>query len=336
MVGEIVAVDAQVLERLKNGSFQGVVHSVFARVVNIASRNGTEEALYPLAHREGDGGPGCLIAAVEDFSLLPIGQGDAVRVMHACLLVGEAVFRFHHAVPRQAERLAYPADTACLRRNLRFLADLRLFPGAVGALGGEKAEQTPFARKVRRLLLERAYALAAALQDGNETEAAERAACLLGFGPGLTPSGDDILLGLSAALAVENAPGASLCHFRRAVTEQAARATNLISAAGIREAARGRMRASIAAFVRALLHEDCESARRRLQQVLEIGSSSGADIAWGIVLGMEVNLFLGCPMGAGHSMFCQPGAITTKKPFPLRAFPFSPAWLRPVPGHARQ
>jgi hypothetical protein len=289
MTWRVLSADAQVLERLRGGSFKGVVHSVFARTVNIAPSGGDVGDLCPLVHRESDAGPGCMLAEVRDFSHLPLGQGDEARVEEGCLRIGQAGFSFREALPRQPEHLAYPVDTGRLRRNLRALDPARP-PGR-----GRAAEETPFTREARRLLVGRARALEAALKSGREAEASRYVAGLLGLGPGLTPSGDDILLGLSATLALEGAPGARFHSFRGFVAEQACVATNLISAAGIREAVKGRTRTVIADFIRALLYGDPASAKSRLKQVLELGSSSGADMAHGIFLGMEVNLFLGGP-----------------------------------------
>ncbi|MQA86184.1 MAG: DUF2877 domain-containing protein [Streptosporangiales bacterium] len=131
-------------------------------------------------------------------------------------------------------------------------------------------------------------------------DAAER---IVGLGPGLTPSGDDMLAGLLVALRVLGgavAEGADTAGGRggeaageeavwlagwlgAAVTPYADTRTTTLAATLLHCAAQGRPSAEMAAVLRALAgHEPLEPAATRL---LATGHTSGADLTWGLLTG---------------------------------------------------
>jgi hypothetical protein len=130
-------------------------------------------------------------------------------------------------------------------------------------------------------------ALVAALREHDVDALAERAANMIGLGPGLTPSGDDVLVGLLAALHVPGAPGEALRGIGLRIAKDAAGGTSAVSAAALREARRARARAIV------VLLRCCTAAPTRfraLAAVLAIGATSGADIATGVACALEAQL----------------------------------------------
>jgi Protein of unknown function (DUF2877) len=135
--------------------------------------------------------------------------------------------------------------------------------------------------------------LAAAAGDHDASVAA--AAGLLGRGPGLTPSGDDVLAGYLAGAA---AFGLDATALRRAVAVLAPARTTALSAALLWHAARGQCIDELAAVAAVLasqprhdgepagnvLHQQAERAVSRL---LRVGHSSGAALARGLVIAAE-------------------------------------------------
>jgi hypothetical protein len=149
------------------------------------------------------------------------------------------------------------------------------WPGA----GPDAADHLPpvVAARVRRL----GEALTAGDKPGC-TSAADR---LLGLGPGLTPSGDDVLAGLFLAAALQPYPLDALgAH----VTARAGTATTALSAALLRCAVRGVGCPEAVAFVDAVGgHADVPAAYRRLAR---IGHTSGRDLAAGVQLAARLAL----------------------------------------------
>ncbi|MEZ0072604.1 DUF2877 domain-containing protein [Planotetraspora sp. GP83] len=121
--------------------------------------------------------------------------------------------------------------------------------------------------------------------------AAER---LIGLGPGLTPSGDDMLAGLLVALRhlglAAGVPRAVwLADWLAAtVTYDARTRTTPISATLLHCAARGEASQEVLGVLRGVAgHQPLEPAAHRL---LRLGHTSGADMAWGVHIGLSAVL----------------------------------------------
>ncbi|MEV4460323.1 DUF2877 domain-containing protein [Microbispora sp. NPDC004025] len=139
-------------------------------------------------------------------------------------------------------------------------------------------------------LLERGC-LAGSLLDS--ITAAER---LIGLGPGLTPSGDDMLAGLLVALrhlgAAAGVPRAVWLAdwLAAAVTYDARTRTTPVSATLLHCAARGEASPEVTGVLRGVAgHQPLEPAAHRL---LRLGHTSGADLAWGVQIGLSAVLAL--------------------------------------------
>ncbi|WP_344841731.1 DUF2877 domain-containing protein [Nonomuraea dietziae] len=130
--------------------------------------------------------------------------------------------------------------------------------------------------------------------EGPWTAAAEQ---LVGLGPGLTPSGDDVLAGLLVALRhlgsaakVERAVWLA-DWLAAAVTFDAGTRTTPISATLLHCAARGEASPEVSAVLRGITGQQAlEPALRRL---LQLGHTSGADLAQGVRIGLDSVLALG-------------------------------------------
>ncbi|MCP9971657.1 DUF2877 domain-containing protein [Actinomadura madurae] len=122
----------------------------------------------------------------------------------------------------------------------------------------------------------------------------------MGLGPGLTPSGDDILCGLLVALRLV---GEAVRHggtavrladwLGAAVTADAGTRTTALAATLLHCAAGGHAGAEVTAVLRCVAgHEPASAAVRRL---LAVGHTSGADLAHGVLTGCRAVLALTAP-----------------------------------------
>jgi hypothetical protein len=275
--------DARLLQAWRRGAPGGRVHSVFARAINVETRPG---ALWTLACRALGDGPGALVVDAAEFQPFGVARGDGVRVHGIALMVGERLSIALDGVrPWECVLPRWPDDDSHVAVNLaRAKRELEAH------LAADKDEQTPLAAHASARLAGRVDALAAALRENDVDAFAERAANIIGLGPGLTPSGDDVLVGLLAALHVPGRPCEAMRGIGRRIARDAAGGTNAVSAAALREAARGRVREPIVVLLRALLHEGPDAVSRALAAVLEIGAASGADIATGVACALETQL----------------------------------------------
>ncbi|MFC7649684.1 DUF2877 domain-containing protein [Streptosporangium lutulentum] len=113
---------------------------------------------------------------------------------------------------------------------------------------------------------------------------------LVGLGPGLTPSGDDVLAGLLVALRhLGTAAGAGRAVWladwlAAAVTFDARGRTTPISATLLHCAARGEASGEVLAVLRGLAGR--QSLEPALHRLLQLGHTSGADLACGLRIGL--------------------------------------------------
>jgi Protein of unknown function (DUF2877) len=131
-------------------------------------------------------------------------------------------------------------------------------------------------------LLPRAGFEAHPLVERGELEGA--AAVLAGLGPGLTPSGDDVLGGV---LFARRAVGGSEVEARLAAVAESVR-TNTIARAFLRWAARGQALSPVHELVEAAVRGDPDAAGSAARALAAVGESSGADFALGLRWGIMI------------------------------------------------
>ncbi|MFC4590386.1 DUF2877 domain-containing protein [Sphaerisporangium corydalis] len=146
--------------------------------------------------------------------------------------------------------------------------------------------------------------LARGCAEGSLTAAITATEQLMGLGPGLTPSGDDMLAGVMVALrqfgrATGVARAVWLADWLAATVAFDARTrTTPISATLLHCAAQGQACAEALAVLRGLAgHQPLEPAVRRL---LRLGHTSGADLAWGLRTGLSSVIALGGRLSAAR------------------------------------
>ncbi|MFN7986342.1 MAG: DUF2877 domain-containing protein [Thermoanaerobaculia bacterium] len=176
-------------------------------------------------------------------------------------------------------RASLVLDLACILLPARTRA---LLSGGVGEAGSVDA-------LVLRWAHARLFALAAALVSGEIRVGAYRpdAGALTGLGPGLTPTGDDLLVGL-AAMAVRLAAGGlvdprSVAAYSAALSLLPAEETTTAAAHLVRNASHGHFPAVLAAAVETIgnPHAATESLRAVTGRLTATGAHSGADLLAG-------------------------------------------------------
>ena len=109
---------------------------------------------------------------------------------------------------------------------------------------------------------------------------------LAGFGPGLTPSGDDVLMGLAHAFFVPF-PAEQAAAFARVLAEGAAQRTTTLSAAWLRSAAAGEAGILWHQLIEAAAGGSEREIRRVVTRILQVGHTSGADAISGFLEGIR-------------------------------------------------
>lgn len=186
-------------------------------------------------------------------------------------------------------------QAAALARGVRALEDELTAAGALTAAGpaggGLAGHPDP-------------GGLAAACAAGDLAGAVEAAERIVGLGPGLTPSGDDILCGLLVSLrliggAVRHGDAAVRLAdwLGAAVTADAGTRTTALAATLLHCAAAGGAGAEVAAVLRFVAgHEPPgRTGQGAVRRLLSVGHTSGTDLAHGVLAGCRAALALTAP-----------------------------------------
>ncbi len=125
--------------------------------------------------------------------------------------------------------------------------------------------------------------LVAALARRDLGGAVAAAQPLLGLGPGLTPAGDDMLVGMLAAVRHLAADGDVAGAWGSEIAARAGEGTTSLSATLLRLASRGQILPQVGQVLQALATGS--GLRRALHGLLAVGHSSGPEMAWGLLWG---------------------------------------------------
>ena len=246
---------------------EGVVQGVYRHSVNVE----TGGLLFTLLHPTADSGPACAILdRSADFAALDIAPGDAVRWAGGALTLGDLRLDLSGAAVCDcrfgAGRLPVPGPAAA--RRLKAL----LAPAA-------RQNAARWGEELREALDLRAQAVCAAMEQ--RADPAGAVGRLVGFGPGLTPSGDDILTGFYAALRVLGGGAADLRELEAALAACAGRTTR-VGGWMLTCALDGRWRASLQAVIAACADPALTGLPAAVDSLLAVGASSGYDMCSGV------------------------------------------------------
>ncbi len=169
--------------------------------------------------------------------------------------------------------------------------------GLAALAGGVDAEaassKAPGSNADESFLLHTARPAAAHLLDGvmrQQMPAVRQGASgLIGLGPGLTPSGDDLLIGFMAATSILGEPIGLASEWyprvHRELLTIARGRTNKISITWMEYAQQGEVAEHIGHLFQALVGEDARQVESTALTVLKTGATSGADLLAGVILG---------------------------------------------------
>ncbi|WP_353946320.1 DUF2877 domain-containing protein [Streptomyces sp. HUAS MG91] len=283
--------DAALLDRLRTATGQGRVHSVFTRVVNLLTPDGT---LVTLAARDTGDAPRTLVVDLADWTGTPLAAGQPVTFAPGKLTLGTGPLHVTStgAWPWRATppSLAHLAPGALARIADR-LDRLNQEFGPRGGMLGPVPGAGPLEQAVARALDAGRTILLTALRTGaDDAEIRRGVLALLGLGPGLTPAGDDFLTGLTFVAALPGAVPTGLVPTVRAVLAEHRGRTTDVSHATLTEAADARVRAELIDVLRQSADDGPppRTPHDPVRRLLAIGHTSGSDTLSGLVAGLHL------------------------------------------------
>jgi len=241
----------------------GLVHSVFVRAVNLMIR---AEMWTLLAGDKADLPFGIRVASA-DFDVLGLRSGDPVNVRAGFVGIGSG--SSCRVIDCRAAPRWLPAPHTKTEPGLAG----RLAAVAIAASGRSWYDSARMAQAVKSAL-----EISAALGDV--------LAKVVGRGPGSTPSGDDVLVGILAVLnsPASGAPGARAAESLGRAMLPVLGATTDVSGQLLRQAVNGLFSRDVHELILALLgNPDPQQLLNTIRRVIETGVTSGADTCMGLL-----------------------------------------------------
>jgi len=301
---EASSVGRTAYSRLKEGE-KGTVQGVFSSAINIFFAGG----LVSLVPEEVQEGPLNvtlrLTVGVSGMSCLGASDGDNVTVHDFAFKIGNRrVVSFGSArIYSPRRKFALPMlESDEVEANVEVVRKTALHFGNMAGLGElltlitpRGVERTPKSLNIfASAALDRIIRFEQAFRSQKKTGLTHAVRDLIGLGPGLTPSSDDMLAGL-VLLRVLYATNYG-CKKRpsqllpQVIAEEVSGRTTVISEEFLRQAALGNGNEPVMRLCEALLTGGRDLAERETRRVLAIGETSGTDTVLGILLGTMLSM----------------------------------------------
>jgi Protein of unknown function (DUF2877) len=277
------------------------VHSAFRTAFNLVTPDGD---LLGVVSAPAGNGPATIVldpvtsGSAFDSLLIP---GDPAWLTGQRLVFGEvlvvdlgrvklwdpAPIRRARWAPENETRLAHVAKIASGLAPTEGLSPL-LNEALALAIGSVERSETVHADLLVAQARGSLARMAAALRASRWTSALPAARELSGLGPGLTPSGDDLLVGLALGLrAGLGSLPAPLCSVLRLAVE--GRTTDL-AVARVRHALAGHADEAVHRLLSAIVGGTGEGLDDAVKTALAYGHSSGADTLVGLIVGLSLGI----------------------------------------------
>ncbi|MCA9765330.1 MAG: DUF2877 domain-containing protein [Carnobacterium sp.] len=285
-----LSIDKQFKEKMRSKTVF-TVHSVFERTINILIEND----LFTLACDQIDSAPATLVIDIPDFNECQIkANTQGFLSLTTVEITGYLAINLTTASIWECQLIDFSLHHHHLGKNISLAMQEITSKGNAKWLRKENSTLTAFDKEMTRMLTERTTNLIESFQKNTNDTIEETIQCakkLIGLGQGLTPSGDDFLVGLLLAFSTSNTTFFNQEKWREQIVKEAKSHTNIISYSAIKYAASGQTRETIALFIETLdAKENDEQVKLALANVMKIGSSSGTEMAWGILNGLTLLL----------------------------------------------
>jgi hypothetical protein len=282
-------VSDRLLRVLKPAGLQGCVHSIFKNTVNI---EGEDDFLFTLQGEEVPVNPRSVVLPIESWldvrSVLDT-VGIAVELTKSGLTIPSRQLRISF---KEAEIWdASPSIPGTLLPFDQLEQNLEIFASFLAQWEYSDFYSGDIEHLLRNRLSEASYELSTAIGSGRFFEVRLLADKLIGLGPGLTPSGDDILSGIMASgvylglVSTELRP--HVMEMNAAIVKRLRGRTNRISFNFLMDASRGEVYRPAKELIGNIL---CSTKRDNLFSLagvmMGIGSTSGRDMLEGILIGL--------------------------------------------------
>lgn len=297
----VIAIASDLSEYLKQETrFEGRIHSIFSEVINILTDS---EELVTLISEKKSMAPMCLQVdfsgcetkklVSDDRVILTAGSIQIPRLRLKALFDGVPAWHtdmdtkglvVNHKLMNErlrALRLSLTEDGAAAGL-LPLISVMDRRYGVPEACAPYVEEMNTYSEFIEDVFLE----VIDLIDHENYNQVIPLLPRIIGFGPGLTPSTDDFLMGLVMTLyyheKIDHKNDHSVERFAKDLYGAAHGRTTTVSEAMLKNASKGRIAASHRLFIRALFDSDNTIFQKATTEVLKNGSTSGTDFLLGV------------------------------------------------------
>ncbi|MEX0422675.1 DUF2877 domain-containing protein [Providencia rettgeri] len=284
--------DTHFLNLLNQPQPQGTVEQVFNKAINFSIDN----VLYTLLCSQLDNAPNSCRLINKDFSLFDIKEGETINLSNKEILIGshylisfslckewrQPVINFNDNELKRSNYLLYIEEQIS---NL----DLILTENSLFKYQGDNFFYLSMTEQLVQLRSE----LIESIIKKNKKNIIYVIRQFVGLGIGLTPSGDDYLVGLMAFLLLIGHPAATFYpEFYQGITQSLSQTTP-ISAITLEKALNREYRENMQQLIQSLVDAKETNIYPQFLQILNIGSSSGSDMLFGLRDALYITHYFG-------------------------------------------
>jgi hypothetical protein len=295
-----ISAGSYALKILKEGAV-GEVHSTFERAFNVLISG----ELVGIARRDVPNGPFNIITDVEpnDSMQSLVDKGERIKINGDSLSFDkELTISFNEAeIWRPRHGVKKPIDIELVKRNLSHVKEIagwrnegfgQLVFHVENMISGSQFNDGQL-NQVSRSGLPNIKSLISAVRSEDLELVRQSAKNLVGLGPGLSPSGDDLLAGFMAGLrwTVNSFNGNvdRVDEINRTIAH-VAEGTTMLGKQLLTRAADGEVNEAVERLLEAILAGQVEDVKTATKKVLAIGETSGVDSIVGILLGSLIGI----------------------------------------------
>lgn len=286
--------DTHFLNLLHQPSPQGTIEQVFNKAINFSIDN----VLYTLLCSQLDNAPNSCRLINKDFSLFDIKEGESINLLNKEILVGnnyllsfslckewqQPVINFND------NKLKNPSYLLYIEKQINRL-DLILTENK-SALFKYQGDNFFYLAMTKQLVQLRSELIESIIKKDKEN-VIYVIRQFVGLGIGLTPSGDDYLVGLMAFLLLIGHPVATFYpEFFKGITQSLGQTTP-ISAITLEKALNREYRENMQQLIQSLVDAKETNIYPQFLEILNIGSSSGSDMLFGLRDALYITHYFG-------------------------------------------
>lgn len=275
--------DIHFLDLLNQPQLSGKIEQVFNKAINILIDN----QLFTLLGSQLDNAPNSCRLLNKDFALLKINDGDDIHISNGKISIGENYWlSFSLCKMWQQPVIAFIHDKKNIKNYQSFLLKqvTRLdfiLSEAKSSLFNYQGDNLFYSASAEKLNQLRSH-LISELKNSQHQNLADVIRQFVGLGIGLTPTGDDYLVGVMAFLLLKNHPVNEVyADFYQGIIQGIDNTTS-VSAITLEKALAHEYRENMCQLIQSLVDADETNIHLQYLNILNIGSSSGSDMLFGI------------------------------------------------------